>query len=217
MEFLHQALDYVLHIDSHLAIIIAQYGVITYFLLFAMIFCVTGVILTPILPGDSLLFAAGALTANEATGLNIYLLFFLLAGAAVLGNLFNYHIGKWVGPRVTDGKVKLVNKKYLAQAHAYFEKNGGRTIWISCFIPIIRTFAPFVAGISRMSFSKFVSFSAIGALSWTFLFLFVGYWFGNIVFVKEHFSSIIIAITLITFIPIVITGLKRKNKVKINS
>lgn len=212
MEFLHQALDYVLHIDSHLAIIIAQYGVLTYFLLFALVFCVTGVILTPILPGDSLLFAAGALTANEATGLNIYLLFFLLASAAVLGNLFNYHIGKWVGPRVTDGRIKLVNKKYLAQAHSYFEKNGGRTIWISCFIPIIRTFAPFVAGISRMSFSKFLSFSVMGALSWTFLFLFVGYWFGNIVFVKEHFSSIIIAITLITFIPIVVAGIRGKKQ-----
>lgn len=212
MEFLHQALDYVLHIDSHLAIIIAQYGVLTYFILFAMIFCVTGVILTPILPGDSLLFAVGALTANEATGLNIYLLFILLASAAILGNLFNYQIGKWVGPRVTDGRIKLVNKKYLAQAHAYFEKNGGKTIWISCFIPIIRTFAPFVAGISRMSFSKFVPYSIIGAFTWTFLFLFVGFWFGNITFVKDHFSSIIIAITLITFIPIVVAGLRSKKE-----
>jgi membrane-associated protein len=212
MNFLHEALDYVLHIDAHLAIIIAQYGTLTYFILFALIFCVMGIILTPILPGDSLLFATGALTANEATGLNIYLLFFLLASAAILGNLFNYQVGKWIGPKVSEGKIKLVNQKYLLQAHSYFEKYGGRTVMISCFIPIVRTFAPFVAGVSRMSFSKYALFAIIGATSWAFLFLFAGFWFGNISFVREHFSSVIIIITLITFIPTVIAGIQTKKR-----
>lgn len=199
-----------MHIDKHLAEIILQYGTLTYFILFIIIFAETGFVVTPFLPGDSLLFAAGALAANEETGLNIYLISILLIIAAVVGNLINYQIGRMIGPRAFEMDKWFLKKKNLLKTQEFFEKYGKMAIVISRFMPIIRTFAPFVAGVGKMDYKKFSLYNFVGGVSWVMLFLLVGYLFGNLQFVKEHFSYIVICIIIVSFVPVVVAFLKSR-------
>ncbi len=211
MELIHSLIDFILHIDKHLTDIIAQYGMLTYLILFLIIFCETGFVVTPFLPGDSLLFAAGALAANEATGLNIFLLAVLMIVAAVTGNMMNYQIGIWIGPKAFEMDKWFLKKKNLERTQEFFEKHGNLAMVLSRFMPIIRTFAPFVAGVGKMQYRRFSIYNLIGGTSWVMLFLLVGYLFGNIPFVKEHFSYIVIGIIIASFIPFVIALMKGRS------
>ena len=203
IELIRQLVDFVLHIDRHLQAIIAQYGLWTYGLLFAVVFCETGLVVTPFLPGDSLLFAAGALAAGGA--LNPHLLALSLSLAAVLGNMANYGIGAFAGPKVfTREDSWLLRKKHLDRAHAFFEKYGGRSIILTRFLPIFRTFVPFVAGVGRMSYPRFFAFNFIGGTAWACSFVYLGYFFGDTGVVKKNFSLVIIAIIVISLLPMAI-------------
>jgi len=212
MEFINQVIDFVLHLDTHLGHLIQQYHNWIYAILFTIIFCETGLVVTPFLPGDSLLFAAGAFAA--AGSLKLAWLLLLLAAAAILGDTANYWIGHYVGPKVFHKeKTRFFKKKYLERTHAFYEKYGGQTIIIARFVPIIRTFAPFVAGIGRMTYWRFISFNVIGGLAWVALFVLAGYFFGNLPFVKKNFSLVIMAIILISLVPGIVEYLRhRKNK-----
>jgi len=195
-------IDIILHLDKYLAQIIQSFDILTYLILFTVIFCETGLVIAPFLPGDSLLFAAGAFAAIGS--LNIYFVFLIIFIAAVLGDTLNYHIGKYLGPKVFHKEEsKFFNKKHLDKTHAFYEKHGGKTIILARFIPIIRTFAPFVAGIGKMSYSKFLLYNIVGALVWCLLFIGGGYFFGNIPIIKENFSIVIILIIVISFIPVI--------------
>ncbi len=212
MELIQSLIDFILHIDKHLAAIIAQYGTTTYLILFLIIFCETGLVVTPFLPGDSLLFAAGALAANEATELNIGLLSLIFIMAAVGGNILNYHIGRFIGPRAFEYDKWFLKKKNLEETQKFFEKYGVLAIVLSRFMPIIRTFAPFVAGVGKMQRRKFHLYNFIGGVSWVMLFLLFGFLFGNLTFVKEHFSYIVIGIIFVSLVPVLIAFFKaRKN------
>lgn len=207
LEFTKQAIDFVLHIDVHLQAIIATYGVWTYALLFFIIFAETGFVVTPFLPGDSLLFAAGALCAG--TVLNVHGLALLLAGAAVLGNLVNYAVGAFIGPKVFRREDSwLLRRKHLDRAHAFFEKYGGRSIVLSRFVPIIRTFVPFVAGAGGMTYRRFVTYNFIGGFAWIYLLTYLGYFFGRTEVVRKNFSLVVIAIIVISVIPIGIEAIR---------
>jgi membrane-associated protein len=211
MDLIHLFLDYFLHLDVHLNEVIRDYGTWTYLLLFVIIFCETGLVATPILPGDSLLFTAGALAAMDGSPLKIELLFLLLGAAAVGGDTVNYWIGHLVGPRVfTREKSLFFRKEYLDRTHRFYERYGGKTIIIARFIPIIRTFAPFVAGIGSMTYLKFISYNVIGGLVWIAAFLFGGYYFGNIPLVKKNFTFVIMAIIVISVMPPVIEYLRQR-------
>jgi len=202
-------IELVLHLDKHLNVILQTYGVWTYPLLFIVIFIETGLVVTPFLPGDSLLFAAGTFAAIGS--LNLGLLFVLLSGAAIAGDTANYWIGHFVGPKVfSKENVRFLNREYLERTHRFYEKHGGKTIILARFIPIIRTFAPFVAGIGRMTYWRFISFNVIGGLAWPAIFLFGGYYFGNIPFVKRNFSIAILTIILISLIPVMIEFLSHR-------
>ena len=200
MQLLAQLIDFVLHIDRHLGEIIADYGTWTYLILFAIIFIETGLVIMPFLPGDSLLFAAGAFAATGA--FDVGLLFALLAGAAILGDTVNYWIGHRIGPRVFREDVRFLKREYLERTQAFYEKHGGKTIFLARFIPIIRTFAPFVAGVGTMRYGKFIVYNIVGGLVWTSSFLFAGYFFGNIPFVQENFGLVVIAIIGISVLPV---------------
>lgn len=201
IELLRHAVEFVLHIDRHLQDIIAHYGLWTYALLFLIIFAETGFVVTPFLPGDSLLFAAGALCAGSV--LDVHLLALLLTVAAVGGNLVNYWAGGLIGPKVFSREDSwLLRKKHLERAHAFFEKYGGRSIVLSRFVPIVRTFVPFVAGVGGMTFSRFFLFNLIGGATWIYLLTYLGYFFGGLPFVKENFSFVVIAIIVISVLPI---------------
>ncbi len=210
MEALRVVVDIFLHLDKHLSEIIAQYGIWTYGLLFFVIFMETGFVVTPFLPGDSLLFAAGTFAALEA--LNVWVLFVLLATAAVLGDTVNYWIGHFIGERAYTGEIRWIKKEYLDRTHEFFEKHGGKTIFLARFVPIVRTFAPFVAGIGRMSYGYFLSYNVFGGLTWVGLFTFLGYFFGNIPVIKHNFSLAILGIILISLIPIGYETLKSRRK-----
>lgn len=213
LELAHHLIDFVLHIDRHLAAIIADYGVWTYALLFFIIFAETGFVVTPFLPGDSLLFAAGALCAG--TVLNVHLLALLLLAAAVLGNLANYGIGAFLGPKVfTREDSWLLRKKHLDRAHAFFEKYGGRSIILSRFVPIVRTFVPFVAGVGRMSFARFFTFNLIGGAAWIYLLTYLGFFFGGTEVVRKNFSLVVIAIIVISVLPIAVEMIRGAAKSK---
>lgn len=199
MEFIHYLVDLFLHLDKHLNEIILQYGTLTYAILFGVIFAETGLVFTPFLPGDSLLFAAGTFAA--AGSFNVHLLFILLSIAAVLGDTANYWIGNFFGPKVFEKNIRFLKKEYLEKTHKFYEKHGGITIIIARFIPIIRTFAPFVAGVGAMTYSKFILFNIAGAVLWCALFVYGGYFFGNLTFVKNNFSMVIIAIIFISVLP----------------
>lgn len=211
METLHYLINFVLHLDEHLIAFVTAYGAWTYALLFLIIFCETGIIFSAVLPGDSLLFAAGALTANVAGIINVHVLFMLLVCASVLGNGLNYFIGKWLGARVFCSKDSwLFNKKHVDNAHGFFERYGGKTIIIARFIPMVRTFAPFVAGIGYMTYRQFLVYSLIGALLWIGVLVYGSYLFGNIPFVRQHFSLVIIAIIVLSIFPAIIEIMRRK-------
>ncbi|GDX47520.1 MAG: DedA family protein [Bacteroidetes bacterium] len=210
MEFLHQLLDFIIHIDKHLTDIISQYGTLTYAILFVIIFSETGFVVTPFLPGDSLLFAAGALAANEANALQVHLLVVLLIIAAVAGNMVNYQVGRWIGPAVFNRNYKLLKREYLEKTQHFYEKHGGKTIIYSRFMPIIRTFAPFVAGVGKMTYSRFSTFNLAGGVIWVVLFTYAGYLFGNNDFVKNNFSAVVIMIIIVSLLPIVYEALKMR-------
>jgi len=209
MEWIKYIVDFVIHIDVHLGEIIKNYGLWTYLILFLIIFCETGLVITPILPGDSLLFAAGTFAALGT--LDVLWLFVLLSVAAVAGDTVNYWIGNLVGPNVFEKeKIPLLNKEHLQRTHQFYEKYGGKTIIIARFVPIIRTFAPFVAGIGTMTYWKFISYNVIGGIAWVAICMFAGYYFGNLTFVKKNFSLVILAIVIISILPGVIEFLRHK-------
>ena len=201
MEILKSIIDFIIHIDKHLSAIIAQYHALTYLILFVVIFAETGFVVTPFLPGDSLLFAAGALIAAGDTGLSIYLLALILIAAAFTGNTVNYLLGSYLGPKVFKEDNKVLKLSYYLKTHAFFEKYGATAVIFSRFVPIIRTIAPFVAGVSRMPFLKYSLYNIIGGASWILVFLFAGFFLGNVPFFKAHFALVGIAIILISIIP----------------
>jgi len=211
VEFITYLIDLFLHLDKHLSQIIQNYGVWTYLLLFLVIFMETGFVVTPFLPGDSLLFAAGTF-ASPALGssLNIFLLWALLCAAAILGDTVNYWIGHFIGPKAFTGEVRFLKKEYLDRTHEFYEKHGGKTIIIARFIPIIRTFAPFVAGIGAMNYGRFITYNVVGGVAWVTIFTFGGYYFGNLPFVKENFSLVVIAIIFISVVPMIFEFIKQR-------
>jgi membrane-associated protein len=208
MDFVRSAVDLFLHLDQHLNRIVTDYGVWTHLILFAIVFAETGLVVTPFLPGDSLLFAAGALAAIGS--LDLWLLVVLLIGAAILGDSVNYWIGAWIGPRAFSGNVRFLRKDYLDRTHAFYEKHGGKTIILARFVPIIRTFAPFVAGVGAMSYPKFITYNIAGAVLWVGLFVPMGYFFGNMPMVKENFSLVILAIIAISVMPIAMEAIRAR-------
>ena len=203
MEYIATFIDIVLHLDKHLAILVQQYGTWIYAILFVIIFSETGFVVTPFLPGDSLLFVAGALAALG--GMNIGVLLAVLLAAAVLGNMLNYQIGRFLGPKVFHWEgSRFFNTAALQKTHAFYDKHGGKTLVISRFLPLFRTFAPFVAGIGAMSYSRFTFFNLIGAVSWVGSLTLAGYFFGNLPWVQKNLSVVIIGIIAISLIPVVI-------------
>ncbi|MBU3128906.1 VTT domain-containing protein [Clostridium tagluense] len=216
MGILINIINALMHIDKYLALIIQQYGILTYVILFLIIFIETGLVVMPILPGDSMLFAAGALAGIGS--MNIFTLLLVVYLAAILGDTANYHIGKKIGKKILEKEeVRFINKEYLKKAQEFYEKHGSLTIVIARFIPIIRTFAPFVAGISEMNYSKFIPYNMIGGGIWVSLFLGMGYFFGNLSFVKNHFSYVLIAIIIISLLPGAVVFIKEKRKRKRNN
>lgn len=206
MQTLQHLLQYFLHIDQHLIAFVSTYGVWTYAILFIIIFCETGLVVTPFLPGDSLLFAAGTIAANSNQALNIHWLFLLLAFASILGNKTNYLIGRLIGPRIFFTQNSwLLNKKHLEEAHRFYEKHGGKTIIMARFIPFIRTFGPFVAGIAAMNMQQFFFYNLISALLWIGSLLYISYFFGNLPLIQQHFSIAIYSIILISLVPPLLT------------
>ncbi len=200
MDLIHTFVDYVLHLDAHLATLVNWAGVWTYVVLALIIFAETGLVVTPFLPGDSLLFATGALAA--ATGsLNIAILFLLLATCAIVGDAVNYWLGKKFGAQAAAGKLPFVKREHIQRTHEFYERHGGKTIILARFIPIIRTFAPFVAGAGTMSYTRFGAYNVAGGTAWVGLMLFAGYFFGNIPVVKSNFSLVVLAIIILSIIP----------------
>ena len=216
MDFLTTVVDLFLHLDEYLSVAIQSYGTWTYALLFVVIFIETGLVVTPFLPGDSLLFAAGTFAALGS--LNIYLLWGLLVVAAVLGDTVNYWIGHKLGLAIFDTQNRLLKrvlkKEYLEKTEAFYAKHGGKTIVLARFVPIVRTFAPFVAGVGTMEYGRFISYNLVGGFLWVTLFLFMGNFFGNIPFVKANFEFVIIGIILISVVPMFVEYLKARNEKK---
>jgi membrane-associated protein len=210
MDFLFKLVDFILHVDVYLNQIILAYGAWTLALLFIIVFLETGFVVTPFLPGDSLLFAAATFAARGA--LNPWLLFALLSIAAILGDTVNYWIGHRIGAKAYTGEVKWIKKQYMERTHVFFEKHGGWTIFLARFVPIIRTFAPFVAGVSRMPYSFFIRWNIIGGITWVALFTLLGWFFGNIPFVQKNFELVILVIIVLSVIPIVIEAVKARRE-----
>ena len=210
MEFLKSAIDLFLHLDEYLAKIISDYGTWTYGILFAVIFVETGLVVMPFLPGDSLLFAAGTFAALGS--LNVWFIVGLLSVAAVLGDAVNYSIGHYLGDRAYN--IKWIKREYLDKTHAFFEKHGGKAIFLARFVPIVRTFAPFVAGIGKMSYGYFATYNIVGGISWVLIFTLMGFFFGNIPFVKANFELVIIAIILVSVVPMIYEWWKHRQEAK---
>src|SRR5690554_3699020 len=213
MEVIHQVLDFFLNLDDHLAVIIADYGTLTYVILFLIIFVETGVVFMPFLPGDSLLFATGMLAAQYPDSLNVWLVILLLTIAAILGDTSNYFIGKYFGERALKVKIfgrNFVKQEHIDKTHSFYEKYGAATIVIARFVPIVRTLAPFVAGIGRMSYKTFITYNILGAILWVVGVTLVGYFLGNIPIIKDNFSKVVIGIILISILPIVYEIIKEK-------
>jgi len=210
MEFISSAIDLFLHLDEYLQEIILNYGAWTYGILFVVIFVETGLVVMPFLPGDSLLFAAGTFAALGS--FNVWGLIGLLAVAAVVGDAVNYCIGHYLGERAYS--IKWIKKEYLEKTHAFFEKHGGKAIFLARFVPIVRTFAPFVAGIGRMSYGYFATYNIVGGISWVLLFTLLGYFFGNIPFVKKNFELVIIVIILVSVVPMFVEWWKHRSEKK---
>ncbi|TAH03262.1 MAG: hypothetical protein EAZ15_03410 [Sphingobacteriales bacterium] len=213
MEILKNIIDFILHIDIHLSQIISDYKVWTYLILFLIIYAETGFVITPFLPGDSLLFAAGAIIATGNTGLNIYYLTLLLCIAAILGNTTNYFLGSFFGAKVFKAGNKILKLEYYEKTNVFFTKHGGKAIIFSRFMPIFRTVAPFVAGIAKMPFGRFTYFNVVGGLAWIISFLFMGFLIGNIPAVKHYFTELIIVIIILTTLPAIIAAFKTKSSI----
>ncbi|MBS0379188.1 MAG: VTT domain-containing protein [Proteobacteria bacterium] len=204
-------IDLVLHLDRHLVELLAHFGVWLYPILFAVIFCETGLVVTPFLPGDSLLFACGALAAVDTTGtLSAPVLTVVLALAAVLGNVSNYGIGRFIGPPAFSGRYRLLKVEYLRQTEAFFERYGGFAVLVSRFLPILRTCAPFVAGVGRMPWARFLGYNLVGGILWVTVFIWGGYLFGNIPFVKANFGLVTLSIVAVSLVPLVIAVWRRR-------
>ncbi len=202
-------IDFILHIDQHLVSLAAQYGVWIYAILFLIVFCETGLVVTPFLPGDSLLFAAGGIAAIGS--MNIHLMVALLIAAAIIGDAVNFMIGKYFGEKLfANPDSKIFKRSYLDKTHAFYEKYGGKTIIIARFVPIVRTFAPFVAGMAKMDYGKFIRYNVIGAVLWVVLFSYIGYFFANTEFVKKNLGLVLIAIIVISVLPAVIEVIRAK-------
>ena len=210
MNLIKIAIEFFLHIDKNLAILIAQFGGWSYVILWLVIFMETGLVVTPFLPGDSLLFAAGALAAMGS--FNIWFLCLLMVIAAIVGDAVNYSIGHFIGPKAFNSKSKLLKKEYLEKAQAFYDKHGGMAITLARFVPIVRTFAPFVAGIGKMKYGHFAFYNVIGGVAWVSLFLWGGYFFGNVPFIKEKFHYVVLAIILISVVPIGVEMIKNKKR-----
>lgn len=215
MELIKQLIDYFLHLDKYLEVIIQHFQAGTYLILFAVIFVETGLVIMPFLPGDSLVFAAAAFSARPDSPLNVILLFILLSAAAVIGDTVNYWIGHYIGPRAFSGNVRFLKKEYMDKTHAFFEKHGGKAIILARFVPIVRTFAPFVAGVGAMTYPKFIAYNVIGGISWVGIFCFLGYFFGNLEIVEKNFSLVIVAIIIISVMPAVVEYLRDRGKPKV--
>ena len=216
-DWLKFFVDFVLHIDKHLAELVRNYQSWTYAILFIIVFCETGLVVTPFLPGDSLLFAAGSIaalgTGNQAgSALDPNLLFVIFVSAALLGDNVNYWIGHFIGNRVLSSNNRFFKKEYVDKTHRFYEKHGGKTVIIARFVPIIRTFAPFVAGVGAMRYSKFITYCVIGAVLWVGIFVYAGYFFGTLPFIQRNFSLVVVVIILISVVPIIIEILKSKLK-----
>jgi membrane-associated protein len=210
VDLLRGIIDYFLHLDQHLSQVISQYGSWTHLLLFLIVFCETGLVVMPFLPGDSLLFAAGTFAALGA--LDVRLIVVLLIAAAILGDTVNYWIGAYIGPRAFSGDIQFLRMEYLDRTHAFYEKHGGKTIILARFVPIIRTFAPFVAGVGAMSYPRFITYNVVGAVLWVGLFVLGGYFFGNIRMVRENFTLVILAIIAISVLPILVETLRARRR-----
>src|SRR5579862_2034099 len=214
MQVLHQLIDLFMHLDRHLNDAMQAHGTTwTYAVLFAIIFSETGFVVTPFLPGDSLLFAAGALAASPGSPMSVGLLFLLFCIAAIGGNTVNYFVGRLFGEKLAVKFPGIIKPKYLEKTHAFYEKYGGQTIVITRFVPIVRTFAPFVAGVGEMGFGKFTAYNVAGGVLWVGLLLFGGFWFGQLEFVKTHFGIVELAIIFISILPMLIEFLRHRKKV----
>jgi len=210
MELIGWLIDLVLHLDSHLVELLQNYGFWVYLILFAIVFAETGFVVTPFLPGDSLLFAAGALAAVDTSGtLSAPLVSLVLVTAAVAGNTTNYHVGRWIGPQAFSGKYRWLKVDYLRRTEAFFAKYGSATIVTSRFVPIIRTCAPFVAGIARMPYARFQAFNIAGGLAWVLLLVWAGFFFGNIPLIKNNFGVVTIGIIVVSLIPVAWVALRK--------
>ena len=212
IELLHAFLDFFLHLDAHLVELLQQYGVWIYAILFLIVFAETGLVVTPWLPGDSLLFAVGALVAIDTSGtLQLPVVIGLLIVAAILGNSCNYAIGKFIGPPAFSGRYRLLRVEHLRRTESFFAKHGGKTIVLSRFLPILRTFAPFVAGVGQMHYGRFQTFNVLGAVSWVLTFVIGGYLFGNIPIIRDNFGVVTLAIIFVSLLPVVVVALRGRD------
>ncbi len=211
MSILHTMIDFILHLDKHLLDIVSTYGTMTYAILFLIVFAETGLVVTPFLPGDSLLFATGALAAIGS--LNIFFVLALLAVAAILGDTVNYWIGHFFGQKIIDNpNIPFINQKHIDKTNEFYAKHGGKTIVLARFVPIVRTFAPFVAGVGKMNYKKFIEYNIIGGVIWVCAFTLAGFFFGNIPAVKENFTIAVFVIILISIVPMIFEVIKAKRE-----
>jgi membrane-associated protein len=210
MDWVKQFVDLFLHLDTHLSQVISQYGTWTYLILFLIVFCETGLVVTPFLPGDSLLFAAGTFAALG--DLDVRVMILLLVAAAILGDTVNYWVGAAIGPRAFQGNLRFLKKEHLDRTHAFYERHGGKTIILARFVPIIRTFAPFVAGVGAMSYGRFLTYNVVGAVLWVALLVLAGFFFGNIAVVRENFTIVILEIVAISVMPIAIEAVRGRRR-----
>jgi membrane-associated protein len=210
MDWVKQFVDLFLHLDTHLSAVISQYGTWTYLILFVIVFCETGLVVTPFLPGDSLLFAAGTFAALG--DLDVWLMILLLIAAAILGDTVNYWVGAAIGPRAFEGKIRFLKREHLERTHAFYERHGGKTIILARFVPIVRTFAPFVAGVGAMSYPRFLTYNVVGAVLWVGLLVMAGFFFGNIPVVRENFTIVILAIVAISVMPMAVEMVRGRRR-----
>ncbi|WP_259049846.1 DedA family protein [Klebsiella sp. BIGb0407] len=211
MDFIYLVIDFILHIDAHLAELVAEYGIWVYAILFLILFCETGLIVTPFLPGDSLLFVAGAIAALPTNDLNVHLMVAVMITAAIIGDAVNYTIGRLFGERLfSNPNSKIFRRSYLDKTHAFYERHGGKTIILARFVPIVRTFAPFVAGMGHMSYRRFAFYNVTGAVIWVLLFTYAGYLFGNLPIIQENLKLLIVGIIVLSIMPGVIEVIRHK-------
>jgi len=211
MDFIYLVIDFILHIDAHLAELVSEYGIWVYAILFLILFCETGLIVTPFLPGDSLLFVAGAIAALPTNDLNVHLMVVVMITAAIIGDAVNYTIGRLFGERLfSNPNSKIFRRSYLDKTHAFYERHGGKTIILARFVPIVRTFAPFVAGMGHMSYRRFAFYNVTGAFIWVLLFTYAGYLFGNLPIIQENLKLLIVGIIVLSIMPGVIEVIRHK-------